>query len=80
VVKSQGTETLFRKLPIVDGTSRLARYDFLLVFYSDVTRGIHGFWNIQRRSLNVLKHDFGHFPSFEEHADGTDELGSCDLL
>jgi len=35
---------------------RLARYDFLIVFYSDVTRGIHGFWDIERQSQNVPKH------------------------
>jgi len=80
VVKSQGTETPFRALPIVGGarrwyqSSRLARYDFLLVFCSDVTRGI------ERQSQKVPKDDFGHFLSFDEHADGTDELGSYDLL
>jgi len=41
----------------VDGTSQLARYDFLLVFYSDVARSIHSYWDIecqsQRSSLNI---------------------------
>jgi len=50
------------------------------VFYSDVTRGIHGFWDIECKSQKVPKHNFGHFRSFEEHTDDTDELGSCDLL
>jgi len=40
----------------VDGTSRLARYNFLLVFYSDVMRGIHGFWDTERQSQKVTKH------------------------
>jgi len=37
---------------------------------------MHGYWDIVGRSQKMPKDDFGHFPSFKEHADSTDKLES----